>query len=140
MINIEISVDIQAAADARAAIERRIEKQLDSALDKLLDKTEQIQILAYTADANPPRPPGSTYVRTFRLQSASKKERGGRTLQNMSGRWSVDLSVARYGREVVGSRSEQDPIHRGRWKSTEEVEEELLEAAPAIIEEELNAI
>lgn len=139
MIDIEMTVDLQAPAAARAALEKKIERGLDVAMDKLLKATEEAQILAYTATDNPPRPSGSTYIRTFTLQSASRTERTGRSLRNMSGRWYVDLGVAPYGPDVLGPRSQQESIHQGRWKSTEDVEDEVVEAAPKIIEESINA-
>ena len=134
MIHVEMSVDIQAPGKIRRFLERRIEGQLDRTMDRLLEKTEKIQILAYTADDKPAKPPGSNYERTFTLRESSETERTGHTLRNMSGRW---YATAPYARYVLGSRAEQANVHRGRWKATETVEEELTDAAPDIIEKEL---
>lgn len=135
-----MSVDIRAADDVRATIEKRIEVGLDKAMDRLLEQTEQAQVLTYTRTAHPTPPPGSTYERTFTLRRASKKRRPGRTLRNMVGEWYIDESIADYGPYVIGSEAEQAEIHRGRWKGTEDVEQELEQAAPAIIEEELKGV
>ena len=116
---------------------RRLERQLNEAVDDILKFIENAQIKAYTATANPSRPPGSRYVRTFNLRDASETERTGTHLPDISGEWRVNLGKARYGVEVLGSRGEQKPIHRGRWKSREQVEREAREAAPGIVEEKL---
>ena len=128
------------ANHVRAAIEeeeRRLERQLNEARDDILKFIENAQIKAYTSSANPSLPPGSRYVRTFNLRDASETERTGTQLPNISGEWRVNLSKARYGAEVLGSRGEQARIHRGRWKSREQVEREAQAAAPGIVEEKL---
>jgi len=118
-------------------LERQLERDLNEARDDILKFIENAQIKAYTATANPSRPPGSRYVRTFNLRDASETERTGTQLPNISGEWRVNLGKARYGADVLGSRGEQKPIHRGRWKSRTKVEREAREAAPGIIEEKL---
>ena len=111
-----------------------IEQRLSGLVDDLLDATESIQVLRYTATAFPALPANSSYRRSFRLRDASRKRRTGR----LSGEWFIDESEADYGRFVVGSQSEQAAIHRGRWLSTEQVEAEIQEQGPALIEQEFN--
>lgn len=108
----------------------RVERGLEAAVDDLLDFVEKAQVHAYTSSASPAQPPGSTYERTFTLRRSSKKRRTGR----FSGIWETDEGIASYDRYVIGKRSEQANIHRGRWKSTQEVEQELEREAPKIIE------
>ena len=135
IITYEIPLN-QVRAEIETA-ERRLERQLNAGVDDVLKFIENEQILAYGADSNPARPPGSRYVRTFDLQSASETERTGTKLPDISGVWRVNLSKARYGEKVLGTRQQQAPIHRGRWKSKTDVENAAKEAAPGIIEEHL---
>ena len=116
---------------------RHLERQLNEARDDILKFIEAAQIKAYTSSANPSLPPGSRYERTFNLRDASETERTGTQLPDISGEWRANLSKARYGAEVLGSRGEQARIHRGRWKSREQVEREAQAAAPGIVEEKL---
>lgn len=118
--------------------ERSIEDDLNTAVDKILDLVENSQIKSYTAGGNPARPSGSTYVRTFTLQAASEKERTGRKLPDISGVWRANEGKARYAPYVLGSRAEQAPVHRGRWKALEDVVKEVEERGPEIIKEQLN--
>jgi hypothetical protein len=116
---------------------RHIEAGLNAAVDELLGEVEQAQILSYTASGNPSQPAGTRYTRTFTLQGASKTRRTSTRLPVISGEWVADEGVARYAGYVIGSRADQARIHRGRWKSTEEVEREIKQAAPAIVERNL---
>lgn len=123
-------------ADLKAE-EKKHEDRLNEAVDEILAFIENCQIKAYTSSGNPPLPTGSRYQRTFNLRAASHVERTGTKLPNISGEWSVDEGKARYGRYVLGSRSEQAKIHRGRWKTRPEVEKETQEKAPQIVKEKL---
>lgn len=116
---------------------RKIGAALNEAVDDVLKFIRQDQVESYTATGNPPRPAGSDYVRTFTLQRASETERTGSQLPNISGEWRVNESVAPYAPYVVGTRAEQARIHRGRWKSRTQIEQEAREAAPAIVERRL---
>jgi hypothetical protein len=138
-MNVILEVKINEADFRNAAREEelRIERRLNSGVDRILDTIEAAQIGSYQAGSNPARPPGSTYIRTFDLQRASKKQRTRRILPEISGVWSVDEGKVRYGDYVLGTRAQQARIHRGRWKSKTEVEKEAKEKAPQIIEEEL---
>ena len=131
-ISFEISLpQISAAIDSE--IEKKIEPGLNEIVDELLVMIAQTQILAYTATAQPARPAGSKYVRTFTLRSASRTEHAGRRLPDISGEWSAATSVARYAEYVLGSRADQAPIHRGRWKSEEEVVDAILPKIPGLV-------
>ena len=126
----------QMEAEIRAQ-ETQIERRLNAAVDDVLSFIEQAQILAYTATGNPPLPAGSSYQRTFTLQSASRTERTGERLPDISGRWWVDLGVAPYGEDVLGLRADQAAMFQNRWKSQEDVEREAQRAAPGIVERHL---
>ena len=116
---------------------RRIEAGLNAAVDELLGEIEQAQILAYTASGLPSQPAGTDYVRTFKLQSSSKTRRTSTKLPVISGEWIADEGIARYAGYVIGSRSNQAKVHRGRWKSKEQVTAEVTAKAPAIVERNL---
>jgi len=134
-VKIDMAVDINAVDVSLKEVEKQIGIQMDKAMSALLDKTEDIQILAYSGDANPTKPAGSSYIRTFELQESSRTEIVNRTKRTIQGRWYTDLPSAKL---VLGTVGEQANIHRGRWKSTEEVEEILTRAAPAIIKGVVN--
>lgn len=131
MVLIEYDIPLGQVEAEIQAQQRRIETGLSGAIDDLLKFIEQGQILAYTGSGNPPLPAGSDYQRTFTLQSASRTERTG----EFSGRWYVDEGIAPYGQEVLGPQADQAAIHRGRWKTVEDVERETAAAAERIIQE-----
>lgn len=139
-VDVTITVDVAALKNLERVSERRIEAGLNRVVDKLLEETEKAQILAYTATDQPPLPPGSDYERTFQLKSASKTRRTGRILGDISGEWYVDPDRAPYGKYVLGLQSQQADIHRGRWKSVEQVIRELEQAAPGVVERELRSL
>lgn len=76
--------------------------------------------LAGYTQTRPPKPPGSTYRRTFRLQRSIEKEV---VTERFLARVGTDLYYAPY---VIGKT--QAAIHRGRWYTIETVAEE--KAAP----------
>ena len=129
-VKIDMDVDINVTKATLKEVEKQIRLQMDKGMDALLVEIEDIQITSYTGDAKPTKPPGSTYIRTFELKESSRTEITNRTKRTIEGRWYTDLDYAKF---VLGTVGEQDNIHRGRWKSTEEVEEILTRDAPAII-------
>ena len=134
---IDMSVDINIVDASLKEVEKQIGLQMDKGMDALLDETENIQIVSYTADAKPTKPPGSSYIRTFELKESSRTEIINRTKRTIEGRWYTDFGSAKF---VIGTVGEQANIHRGRWKSTEEVEEILTRTAPAIIKGVVDAL
>lgn len=114
------------------------EARLVEARDKILDFIEQYQIKSYTANSNPALPPGSNYQRTFNLAGASEIEKISGKLPNISGVWRVDENRADYAEHVLGTRQQQAKIHRGRWKSLEEVERAAQEKGSQIVQEQLS--
>lgn len=112
-----------------------IEGQLNEIVDDILKYINELQ--TYTGNSNPTRPSGSTYVRTFTLLNASETERTSTKLPNVSGEWRVNLGQARYGEYVRGTRQQQAPIHRGRWRDKDEVEKMAQEKANQIAQEHL---
>lgn len=110
-----------------------LEQSLIKATEELLELTAQAQATSYTANANPSRPPGSEYRRTFSLQRASETRIISSRLPVISGVWRANEGKARYASSVIGSRADQAQVHRGRWKSLEEVAQEINEKAPDIV-------
>ena len=103
-------------------LDSRLNKALTESVNEGLEIIEEVQIKSYRAKSNPSQPSGSKYKRTFRLQRSSKtrKVRGiGST--GPQGQWIQDSSIARYGSFVLGTANMQAAIHRGRWKSAEQV-------------------
>lgn len=140
MSDIYIEID-QAQLDRFTnGLEDGAEDAINEALDDILVATELVQAASYLRTSNPGLPAGSTYRRTFRLRESSRTKRGSRKLPQITGSWFTDPGVAPYADEVIGPRSEQKPIHRGRWKSLEDIQAKIDELAPAIMEEKLDAI
>jgi hypothetical protein len=135
LIALEIDFDPEGVLDL---VERgqvaRIEAALNRAMDEILATIALSQIEAYTADSLPPRPAGSVYQRSFDLRGSSRSRRSGQALPDISGEWYSESDYARY---VLGLRSQQAVIHRGRWKSLEDVTAEAERFAPGIIDKEL---
>ena len=124
----------------RAEIEaeqRRIERGLNGAVDDLLTFAGLVQAEGYLSTSMPALPPGSTYERTFTLREASKARRTGTRLPDISGEWYIDEGIAPYGEGVIGPRAKQKSIHKGRWKSQEDIEAAVKAKAPEIIGEHL---
>lgn len=116
----------------------RVEAKLNAARDEILEFAGQVQILKYTASAFPAPPPGSTYTRTFALQNAFETRVTSTKLPTISGEYSVNEAKAKHASFVVGKKSQQAKMHRGRWKSQEEVEKEVKGAAQVIIKKHVN--
>jgi hypothetical protein len=116
---------------------RHIEAGLNKSVDDLLALAANTQILKYTASANPAPPPASTYTRTNTLKGASQTRRTSSNLPEISGVWSVDESKAPYAQYVIGSYFLQSRIHRNRWKSKQDITEEVQKAAPGIIKKHI---
>lgn len=137
MIEFVIKLDPVDIGDITRKLPKETEAALNEARDKILDTIELIQIHKYTSSAFPPR---RRYQRTFRLRRSSRIRATGTKLPHIGGIWWADEDVAPYARDVIGPKSRQAAIHRGRWKSLEEIAEEADQIAPQLIEEELNAI
>ncbi len=131
------SIPMNQVTSTIAAEVRRIEAGLNSAVDALLVEVANTQILKYTASAFPSLPSGSSYTRSFALQGASETRRTGTKLPDIGGEWSANEAKAKHAPFVLGKKAQQAKIHRGRWKSTEEVEAEVKAKAPEIVEAHL---
>lgn len=116
---------------------RETERQLNQAVSELLKFIEEAQILAYTQDARPRKPAGSRYRRTFRLRRSSRTSQPGTKLPELRGKWEARID---YASDVLGPRNQQKAIHRGRWKSLEDVQSEAEEVWPNIAEERLKEV
>lgn len=130
----EITVE---SGDDEARIKREIEKALVEASKKILDLIEDAQIHRYTLTSNPALPSGSRYERTFVLRQSSRKKLTKVTLPTIRGTW---RAIAPYAADVLGSRAQQTPMFSNRWKSTEDVEEQVGPQAEKIVQQELEAI
>lgn len=131
-----IIIDIRVDADnetARltAAYRRQMQAALIGVVEDTMDAIEAAQIHKYTINSDPALPAGSDYVRSFTLRDTSQKRITNRELPEIRGEWSTSGAAA-YDQYVLGSRNEQAAIHRGRWKSTEEIEEEIAPLADEI--------
>jgi len=74
------------------------------------------RLAGYTQDY-PPKPAGSTYERTLKLQESIVEE-----VSASSGRASSDLD---YAPDVMGADS-QIPLHQGRWWTQQDVADEMF--------------
>lgn len=123
---VNVEIDLNKAIIALDLAKTLLDDALDDSIDDLLTFIDNSQAKAYTQDANPEKPPGSRYVRTFDLQNTTEKVH----VLKFEGEWVSDID---YSLDVLGTSSEQAPIHRGRWKSKEIVEQEAATIAPEII-------
>ena len=128
MTNTLVLYDFQEAFTGVQIITDDLDDILDESIDELLEFIDQAQAKAYTQDSNPAKPSNSRYIRTFNLQNSTEKVHVSR----FEGEWVSDIEYAHY---VLGSKSEQAPIHVGRWKSKEMVIQETISNAPRIINE-----
>ena len=116
---------------------RRVTAKLNAARDEILEFAGQVQVRSYTASANPAPPPESTYTRTFDLQGAFRTKVTSTELPTIGGVWYIDEAIVGYAPYVVGRKAQQAKIHRGRWKSVEEVTAIVKGRAPVIIKKHI---
>ena len=113
-----IVVDSKALSKLRKGLEfERGSKRIVTEGVKLV---EDEQIKTYTSSSRPAQPAGTTYRRTFKLQRSSRTKVKKGKGRGFEGIWDTDGS-AEYDKFVLGTRAQQASIHRGRWKSEEEV-------------------
>ncbi len=119
---LEMIVDKKALArlGSKLKFNRGLKKVIKAAL-RLIEKE---QIKNYTLTLRPKRPPNSKYRRTFKLKKSSRKSVPKTADKGWIGIWDTDGS-ADYDKYVLGTRNQQAAIHRGRWKSEEEVIENV---------------
>jgi len=140
VIGFEITVDQNALKKLNNGLQfERASKEIVTAGLKLV---EDEQIKAYSAGNRPSPPSGSTYKRTFKLQRSSRA-RTKKVRKGYEGIWDTD-GTADYDKYVLGIKSNQAGIHRGRWKSIEQVVEavdkKLTPIADEIIDKEAKKI
>lgn len=123
-------VGLEQAIVALDILNNEMLEAVDDSIDDLLTFVDNAQAKRYTQDSDPAKPPLSRYERTFDLQNSTEKVHAVK----FQGEWIADIEYAEY---VLGPQGEQAPIHRGRWKSREVVEEETSIAAPSIIIENI---
>ncbi|GIK36566.1 MAG: hypothetical protein BroJett011_03990 [Chloroflexota bacterium] len=139
-VKIEYSVDVREMFSFVRAYPQRLTDVLLDALDELMEAAELIQVKKYTATTDPAPPAGSEYERTFTLQRASQTRRIHETLPNIEGEWYLAEEEAPYGKYVVGPWADQAKIHRRRWKSTGQVEKQIKQIAPGLIQQKVDSI
>lgn len=113
-------------------IEGRLKRTNQGFTKDVLDEIELTQIQAYTLTSMPAQPPGSTYRRTFTLRESSRRRIGTITANRIDASWFTKLD---YAAEVLGEVEDQKEIHRGRWKSLQEVVKLVDAKIPDIYDE-----
>ena len=120
-----LSIDIDLKPTFKQIIQET-DKKLERAnvifAREVLDTIEKAQILAYTSSGKPSQPSGSRYRRTFTLQKSSVRRTKRVTARVIDAEWFTTLD---YAPKVLGQASDQALIHRGRWKSLEQVVREV---------------
>lgn len=133
MTLLDISVDIKPTFKTVArAITGDLKRVNQLFVKNLLDEIELTQIQAYTLSSMPSQPSGATYRRTFDLRRSSRREINSITNFGIDANWHTELDYAPF---VLGSKSQQAKIHKGRWKSTEEVSALVEKKSDQIYEE-----
>lgn len=136
-LNYDIRVETASLDAAQQQVKQQLEAGLVAGVEDILLAIENVQIKRYTESDHPPR---LKYQRTFRLRNASRTEITRRTLPVISGQWTVDESEAPYAEQVIGPRSQQAAIHRGRWLSQEDIEAEGQAQAEPVMEARLGSL
>jgi len=116
--NFIIVVDSKALSKLRKGLE--FERGSKRIVTKGIQLIADEQILAYKATSKPRQPSGATYRRTFDLQRSSRTKIKKASGRGFEGIWDTDGS-ADYDKFVLGTRAQQASVHKGRWKSEEEV-------------------
>jgi hypothetical protein len=116
LIELEFEIDSNSAKKLQKQSERGIELATTRTVERLTERAEQATLVTqYTQTANPHKPAGSTYIRTFRLQRSSER-RIIRDTFPIEGSWEAKTQ---YASSVIGLAQDQAAIHRGRWPSLE---------------------
>lgn len=118
MSSVKTEADSSEVTSFLKGIPAKVEKGFRILAEQSLDVTENAQILAYGQNSSPPKPAGSTYTRTFKLRASSKRKIRNVSSTGFTAEWFTNLSYAPF---VLGTVSQQVPLHRGRWKSVENV-------------------
>lgn len=99
--------------------------------DRLRSASAQARRLLVSAlSAYPPPPPGSRYVRTYRLRRGWERATpiaGGKGFQL--------INPVEYAGFVQGEPSQQSKAHRGRWRSASAIAHELEEEVLQLFED-----
>jgi len=73
----------------------------------------EFQVESYGGNSRPPKPEGSTYIRTFELKDSSTRDIEKLTLREVIGLWRTGAAYASF---VVGEQADQAGVHQGRWR------------------------
>lgn len=116
-------------------IPSQIERATVRMVARLLDVVEDTTLIRqYTQTAKPAKPPGSDYIRTFRLQRSSDKQITRAKLP-VEGSWEAKTE---YASMVIGLAAQQAPIHTGRWPVLELAVGNVNRLASPIFDEEMS--
>lgn len=116
LIDVEVEIDPKSAKKLKKESIKNIELATVRTVDRLTARAEDATLITqYTQTAQPARPLGSDYIRTFKLQRSSERRITRKTLP-VEGIWEAKI---RYASQVIGLAADQAPIHAGRWPSLE---------------------
>lgn len=130
-IDIQIDFDIQQLSREMDLTEGQIKVGATLAADELLTFIEFAQIKRYTSNSMPAKPSGSTYQRTFELRESSRVIGPDWHGDTLTGSWTADADYAEF---VIGPKNRQARIHRGRWRSEEEIALRATQKAPELFD------
>jgi len=137
---IEVQVQIEGIDGFADGTEKQLSKYLFEAMKEALAFTELVQIRAYTSTGNPSQPSGSDYRRTFTLRGSSKVKVTSKKLPEIRGQWIADPRIAEYAIYVIGPKSRQATVHKGRWKSLEDIADIVEKKLPEIFDKYLSKV
>lgn len=116
LVELEFEIDQRSIDKMSKQSKRVIEKAAAIAVERMVKRVEDATLITqYTQNARPAKPAGSTYIRTFRLQSSSET-RLVRDTFPIEARWEAKTEYASF---VIGMAEDQAEIHKGRWPSLE---------------------
>ena len=139
-MDIRLNVDVAAVTNGPDVMSSEMVKAAQTTVNYGLNEIEQAQILRYTSISRPSRPPGSTYIRTFKLRRSSRKRKAAKMAFSVEGTWWADPSTASYAPFVIGHATQQATIHAGRWRSLEEVTKRVARKIGNKLAEEVSKI
>ena len=117
LIEIEIEVDKKSLADLDKETKLTTEEALRNTVRVAFDRIDaSTSIRAYTQNAKPAKPQGSTYIRTFELKKSARRRITRRKIP-VEGEWKAQIEYASF---VIGLSAQQAQIHQGRWNPLEQ--------------------
>lgn len=134
-LQVTIEVDPKSWANLEKATNEQIERATAATVMELAKRLETATLITlYTQNAQPAKPSGSTYMRTFRLQQSSQVKMGSAKLPSIDASWEAKAAYASF---VIGPAKEQAAIHSGRWPALELAINNVNAVAPKIFDENM---